>query len=242
MSIGDYVLSGGEAAALVVIDAVSRLVPGVLGNEASPADESFGEGLLEYPQYTRPREFMGMEVPDALLSGNHEEITEVEEKGVPQKDYPEEARPDGTVSAGPGGRDPHAAGHGGDGVGMGAVSLAIIHYPVLDKRGDIVSTSITNLELHDAARSCMTFGVELCYIVTPLEKQRAIAEQLVDHWKDGYGRQYNPHRAKALEKICMKKGCRRRDVRISGEAPGAHRDLVEEKGRLHRIRRIKKMD
>ena len=74
VSIGDYVLSGGEAAALVVVDAVSRLVPGVLGNEESPADESFGQGLLEYPQYTRPREFMGMQVPEVLLSGNHEEI------------------------------------------------------------------------------------------------------------------------------------------------------------------------
>jgi len=74
VSIGDYVLSGGEAAALVIIDAVSRLIPDVLGNEASPVDESFGEGLLEYPQYTRPREFMGMEVPGVLLSGNHEEI------------------------------------------------------------------------------------------------------------------------------------------------------------------------
>jgi tRNA (guanine37-N1)-methyltransferase len=74
VSIGDYVLSGGEAAALVVIDAVSRLVPEFLGNEASPVDESFREGLLEYPQYTRPREFLGMEVPEVLLSGNHEEI------------------------------------------------------------------------------------------------------------------------------------------------------------------------
>lgn len=74
VSIGDYVLSGGEAAALVVIDAVARLVPGVLGNEASPVDESFREGLLEYPQYTRPRMFLGMEVPEVLLSGNHEEI------------------------------------------------------------------------------------------------------------------------------------------------------------------------
>jgi hypothetical protein len=88
---------------------------------------------------------------------------------------------------------------------MGAVYLAIIHYPVLDKQGEIVSTSITNLELHDVARSCMTFGVRLCYIVTPLEKQRGIAQQLVDHWKTGYGRQYNPHRAQALERICIKK-------------------------------------
>jgi hypothetical protein len=88
---------------------------------------------------------------------------------------------------------------------VGSVSLAIIHYPVLDKRGDVVSTSINNLEIHDVARSCMTFGVELCYIVTPLDRQRAIAEQLVDHWKGGYGRQYNPDRAKALEKIRITK-------------------------------------
>ena len=74
VSIGDYVLSGGEAAALVVIDAVSRLIPGVVGNDASPVDESFRDSLLEYPQYTRPREFLGMEVPQVLLSGNHEEI------------------------------------------------------------------------------------------------------------------------------------------------------------------------
>ncbi|OPY70938.1 MAG: tRNA (guanine-N(1)-)-methyltransferase [Syntrophorhabdaceae bacterium PtaU1.Bin034] len=74
ISIGDYVLSGGEAAALVVIDAISRLIPGVVGNDASPVDESFKDGLLEYPQYTRPREFIGMEVPEVLLSGNHEEI------------------------------------------------------------------------------------------------------------------------------------------------------------------------
>jgi tRNA (guanine37-N1)-methyltransferase len=74
ISIGDYVLSGGEVAALVVMDAVCRLIPGVVGNELSPLDESFMESLLEYPQYTRPSEFMEMEVPAVLLSGNHEEI------------------------------------------------------------------------------------------------------------------------------------------------------------------------
>jgi tRNA (guanine37-N1)-methyltransferase len=74
LSLGDYVLSGGEAAALVVIDAIARLVPGVIGNETSSVDESFKEPLLEYPQYTRPQSFMGMDVPGVLLSGNHEEI------------------------------------------------------------------------------------------------------------------------------------------------------------------------
>jgi len=74
ISIGDYILSGGELAALVIIDAVSRLIPGVLGGERSNIEESFSDGLLEYPQYTRPRVFEGLEVPKVLLSGNHEEI------------------------------------------------------------------------------------------------------------------------------------------------------------------------
>jgi len=71
LSIGDYVLSGGELAALVVLDAVVRLLPGVLGNAASPADDSFATGLLEGPQYTRPPEFRGVRVPDVVRSGDH---------------------------------------------------------------------------------------------------------------------------------------------------------------------------
>ena len=74
ISIGDYVLSGGELAALVIMDAVSRLIPGVLGGERSNIEDSFSEGLLEYPQYTRPRVFQGIEVPEVLLSGDHGEI------------------------------------------------------------------------------------------------------------------------------------------------------------------------
>jgi tRNA (guanine37-N1)-methyltransferase len=74
LSIGDYVLSGGEMAAMVVMDAVSRLVPGVLGGERSAQEDSFEEGLLEYPQYTRPRVFKNKEVPAVLLSGDHEKI------------------------------------------------------------------------------------------------------------------------------------------------------------------------
>jgi tRNA (guanine37-N1)-methyltransferase len=74
ISVGDYVLAGGEVAALVVIEAVARLVPGVLGNEVSAADESFTDGLLEYPQYTRPADFRGWAIPDVLRSGDHARI------------------------------------------------------------------------------------------------------------------------------------------------------------------------
>lgn len=74
ISIGDYILTGGEIAALVIIDAVTRLVPGVLGESTSILNETFSNSLLEYPQYTRPRNFRGLEVPEVLLSGNHQKI------------------------------------------------------------------------------------------------------------------------------------------------------------------------
>lgn len=74
LSVGDFVLAGGEAAAAVVVDAVARLVPGVMGNEASGVDESFAAGLLEYPQYTRPADFRGYAVPEVLASGDHARV------------------------------------------------------------------------------------------------------------------------------------------------------------------------
>lgn len=74
ISLGDYVLSGGEIAAMAIVDAVTRLLPGVLGSDESAETDSFCDGLLEYPQYTRPPEFRGIKVPDVLLSGNHELI------------------------------------------------------------------------------------------------------------------------------------------------------------------------
>jgi tRNA (guanine37-N1)-methyltransferase len=75
ISLGDFILNGGEAAALVIIEAVSRLIPGVLGKEESGLSDSFSAGLLEYPHYTRPRDFRGFTVPEVLISGHHKEIT-----------------------------------------------------------------------------------------------------------------------------------------------------------------------
>ena len=87
ISIGDYVLSGGELAAMVVIDAVFRLVPGVLGSEASPLDDSHVAGLLEYPQYTRPATYRGWSVPEVLLSGNHAQIDNWRREQAIQRTY-----------------------------------------------------------------------------------------------------------------------------------------------------------
>jgi len=85
ISIGDYVLSGGEPAALVLADAVIRLLPGALGNEGSAENDSFSDGVLDFPHYTQPREFRGMKVPDVLLSGHHEDIKKWREEKALEK-------------------------------------------------------------------------------------------------------------------------------------------------------------
>ncbi len=92
LSIGDYVLTNGALPAMVVIDAVARLLPGVLGDDESSRDESFSHGLLEYPQYTRPAEYRGMKVPDVLVSGNHAEIEKWRREQA--KKRTSESRPD----------------------------------------------------------------------------------------------------------------------------------------------------
>jgi len=92
ISIGDYVLSGGEAAALVMIETVSRLIPGVLGDEGASEDDSFSRGLLEYPQYTRPRSFEGRDVPEILLSGDHQAIEQWRRREALRRTW--ERRPD----------------------------------------------------------------------------------------------------------------------------------------------------
>lgn len=92
LSIGDYVLTNGALPAMVVIDAVTRLLPGVLGDDTSSTEESFSHGLLEYPQWTRPAEFRGMKVPDVLVSGNHAEIAKW--RAAQAKQRTQEQRPD----------------------------------------------------------------------------------------------------------------------------------------------------
>ena len=92
VSIGDYVLTNGALPAMVLIDAISRLLPGVLGDESSSVDESFSQGLLEYPQYTRPAEYRGLKVPEVLLSGNHAQIARWRSEQARQRTM--ERRPD----------------------------------------------------------------------------------------------------------------------------------------------------
>lgn len=191
LSIGDYTLSGGELAAMVVIDAVTRLIPGALGNAKSAQEESFSEGLLEYPQYTRPEEFRGMKVPEVLLSGDHDRIKSWRREMSLQ--LTRERRPDLFRKAplNPEERKSLSA-------GPLRLYMALLHYPVYDKNGQVVTTALTNMDIHDIARSARTYGLRRFYVVTPVKALQKLALKIITHWEKGYGSQYNQTRKEAL--------------------------------------------
>jgi tRNA (guanine37-N1)-methyltransferase len=191
LSVGDYMLSGGEPAALIVIDAVSRLIPGVLGNQASADDDSFAEGLLEYPQYTRPEDFRGMRVPEILLSGDHEKIRRWRREQ--SLILTRQRRPDLLVSASLAASEQQPTRSP-----RGQVFLALLHYPVYDKNRQVVTTAVTNMDIHDIARSARTYGIKGFYVVTPVKALQKLALKILEHWETGYGSQYNATRKEAL--------------------------------------------
>jgi tRNA (guanine37-N1)-methyltransferase len=176
LSIGDYVLSGGELAALVVIDAVARFVPGVLGEATSTDEESHAAGLLEYPQYTRPAKLDDREVPAILMSGNHAAIAAWRRRQSIERTA--RRRPDLFARFVPSTRAEREA------TLAARTYLALVHHPVVDRTGKIVTTSLTNFDIHDLARSTATFGLAGYFIVTPITSQREKADHIVSLWLD----------------------------------------------------------
>jgi len=192
LSLGDFVLTGGEFASMVMIDSVARLLPGVLGDENSPLEESHQSGLLEHPHYSRPAEYEGLKVPDVLLSGHHGEI----EKWRRQRSLAitKTHRPDMLRRAELEPEDKEYLKN----LGGKKLYVALMHYPMKDKEKINVATSITNMDLHDISRSCTTYDVKKYFVVTPLEAQRGIAQRVIDHWQKGYGATYNVNRKQAF--------------------------------------------
>ena len=181
ISLGDFVLTGGELGAACVIDAVARLLPGVLGDAASADDESFAAGLLEYPQYTRPAEFRGRTIPDVLAGGNHEAIRRW--RRVESLRRTARRRPDLYARH----RLDRADRKLVDGAALdlaARTSIALVHHPVFDRTGAVVTSAVTNLDIHDLARSARTFGLARYYLVTPVESQRDKAERIAALWQE----------------------------------------------------------
>lgn len=201
VSVGDFVLNGGETAALCVIESVSRLIPGFMGHDDSGDEESFSAGLLEYPHYTRPDEYEGLTVPEVLRGGDHGKIDQWRhERSLENtlKDRPD-LLPSATLTV-------------EDIDFLRAITrtrlgrnlyIALCHYPVTNKHGEKVAVSVTNLDLHDMARVARSYGLGGFYATTPIEDQKALAEQLLSHWKEGAGGAANPDRAAAFSKITV---------------------------------------
>jgi tRNA (guanine37-N1)-methyltransferase len=200
LSVGDFVLNGGEAAALCLIEAVSRLLPGFMGHESSGEEESFtpgvAGGLLEYPQYTRPEVFERLAVPEILLSGDHAGIALWRrqasllatlrirpELAAAAPLTPEDRLWLRSVRRPAAGRNLHCA---------------LVHCPVLDREENSGASSLTNLDIHDIARSACTYGLGGFYALTPLEDQRELLREILRYWTAGRGARSNPDRARAL--------------------------------------------
>lgn len=199
-SIGDYVLTGGELPAMVMADSVIRLLPGALGHDESSEDESFSDGLLEYPQYTRPPVFRGMEVPAELQGGNHAEIAHWRREQSIRRTF--ERRPELLKEAPLTDRDlQQIAALREARQGKPKVWLSLVHYPVYNKKAEVVNTSVTNLDIHDIARAAATFGLSGYYLVQPAPAQQELIGSLLKHWQYGFGARYNPDRHRALSAI-----------------------------------------
>lgn len=199
VSVGDFVLNGGEAAALCLLEAVCRLLPGYMGHEESGDEESFSAGLLEYPHYTRPEDFEGHIVPSALRSGDHGRIALWRRQASLAQTFA--SRPALLTEAPLSEEDREFLRHLPAERPGRNLSCGLVHYPVLDRDGRTVAVSLTNLDVHDIARSARTYGLGGCYMITPLEDQRELLAGIVAHWTDGPGKRSNPDRDRALSLV-----------------------------------------
>ncbi|MBU1230449.1 MAG: tRNA (guanosine(37)-N1)-methyltransferase TrmD [Proteobacteria bacterium] len=197
LSVGDFVLNGGEAAALCLLEAVGRLVPGFMGKGESGDEESFSGGLLEYPHYTRPEVYQGLEVPEVLRGGSHAKVALWRRQASLRRTLAR--RPELLEGAHLSGADidylrgqerPASLGRG--------LTVCLLHHPVLDKSGKPATVSLTNLDVHDMCRVSRTYELAGVCFVTPLADQRELGMRLLRHWTDGAGGRANPDRANAL--------------------------------------------
>lgn len=200
VSVGEAVLNGGETAALAVIESVARLVPGFMGKEESGDDESFSNGLLEYPHYTRPEVLEGREVPEVLRGGDHGAVARWRRQQSLVTTL--RVRPDLLDSAPLVAEDArHLATLPRTRAGRN-LSFCLVHYPVLLGRKNSGVSSLTNLDIHDIARISRSYAMGPFYAVTPLEDQQRLLQAIVRHWTQGAGSRGNPDRAQALATVC----------------------------------------
>ena len=194
LSIGDYVLMGGDLPAQILLEVVLRYAPGIVGNTESVEQDSFSGPFLDHPAYTLPVVWHEQEIPAIVRSGNHEAIRqwrlqEASKKTVLQRfDWfrsalPKEADCQQAKQTIP----PHY--------------VVLMHDQVKLADGTIGTSSVTSIDIHDTARSCATYGVENFFIVTPLVDQLSIVQTFLDFWHSPTGKEYNQSRYQAVSRV-----------------------------------------
>ena len=196
VSVGDVVLNGGETAALAVVEAVSRLMPGFMGKEESGDDESFSHGLLEYPHYTRPESLEGLSVPEVLQSGDHARIAQWRRQESVRATL--RMRPEMLNEAPLYREDVQTLAETPRDRPGRNLSFCLVHYPVSLGPKKIGASSLTNLDIHDIARISRSYAMGSFYPVTPLRDQLRVLEEILRHWTRGPGGTGNADRAQAL--------------------------------------------
>jgi tRNA (guanine37-N1)-methyltransferase len=194
LSIGDYVLMGGDLPAMVLLEGLLRLEPGIVGKQESVEHESFNGPFVDFPTYTAPVSWQGLEVPEVLRSGNHALINtwrrdQAVKKTVMQhfewvRSFELSAQEKELVAS----KIPRHY-------------CVLMHTEVLLPHEGVGTTSVTSMDIHDIARSAATYGIENYFLVTPLEDQQKIVKTLLDFWKTGYGIEYNTNRHQAVSKV-----------------------------------------
>ena len=196
VSVGDIVLNGGESAALSVLEAVARLMPGFMGKEESGDDESFSHGLLEYPHYTRPESLEGLSVPEVLQSGDHARIAQWRRQESVRATL--RMRPEMLNEAPLYCEDVQTLAETPRDRPGRNLSFCLVHYPVSLGPKKIGASSLTNLDIHDIARISRSYAMGSFYPVTPLRDQLRVLEEILRHWTRGPGGTGNADRAQAL--------------------------------------------
>lgn len=192
ISIGDYVLMGGDIPAQAFLEGFLRLIPGIVGKHESIEDESFSKNLLDYPEYGLPREWNGLKIPDVVFSGNHAEINSWRNKEACKKTLLERfdwfRATDKESSTKCSSLIP-------------SHFVALMHTDVEVKGGGTGCTSVTSVDIHDIARSAVTYGIKNSFMVTPLVDQQAIMNDLLSFWKSDGGKAYNLTRHEAILRV-----------------------------------------
>ena len=223
ISTGKYINSGGEYACSLIVDAVSRYLPGVLGNTESLASESLKDGLLEYPQYTKPRTYRGKKVPEVLISGDHEKIRKWRRRESIKSTFIQNpsSLDDAQLSKD---EDAFLKELKAESATGFKVYIALVHHPVYNSRLEVVSTAFKSIDAHDISRDATTYGVRKFYLVNPVEEQRRLAGRLVDHWIEGEGKNFNETKSKAFGIISI--------ISTIGEAIGQIEEIEGKKPKI----------